>query len=95
MDRPPLADLLAATRAALDRGDAAAAASAAGEAARTCTHMAAGGISLDREELGRLRKQQTELQAQALRAREALSARLAQAGRSRRAILAYRRRRPG
>jgi hypothetical protein len=92
---PPLTDLLAAAQAALERDDVAAAARAVDAAARTCADMAARGVAPDPAGLGDLVRRHAQLEARALQTRDALSSRLAQAGRSRQAIRAYRGRRPG
>jgi hypothetical protein len=90
-----LTDLLAVAQAALDREDAPAAAAAVDAAARTCADMAARGVPLDRAALGQLLPRHSLLLERAVRARDGLATRIAQAGRSRRAIVAYGRRRPG
>jgi hypothetical protein len=90
-----LTELLAAAQAALDREDGPATAAAVDAAARTCADMAARGAPLDPGALGQLRSQHSLLLDRAVRARDALAVRIAQAGLTRRAILAYRGRRPG
>ncbi len=87
--------LLAVAQAALERDDAPAAAAAVDAAARTCADMAARGVPLDRATLGQLLPRHSLLVERAARARDTLAARIAQAGLTRRAILAYRGRRPG
>ncbi|HYD39784.1 MAG TPA: hypothetical protein VEB43_03060 [Anaeromyxobacter sp.] len=87
-----LAELLSAVDAALDREDAAAAEEAVGAALRLCAELAAARVPLDREELARLSAQHARLEERAIRARDALAARLDEAGRSRRAAVAYGRR---
>jgi hypothetical protein len=91
----PLTELLAAAQAALERNDPAALAEATGAAARTCADMAARGLALEPEELGSLRRQHALLEARALDARDLAASRLGRVGRSRRAVQAYGRRRPG
>jgi hypothetical protein len=87
-----LAASLCAIDAALDREDAAAAEEAVGAALRLCAELAERRVPLDREELARLSVQQARLEARAVRARDAIAARLDEAGRSRRAARAYGRR---
>ena len=84
-----LGALLAAVDAALDREDAAAAEAAVGAALRVCEELSAARVPLDREELARLSAQHARLEERAVRARDAVAARLDEAGRSRRAAVAY------
>lgn len=94
--RPSPADalgaLLAAADAALDREDAAGAEAAVAAALRVCAELASARVPLDREDLARLSAQHARLEERAVRARDAVAARLEEAGRSRRAATAYGRR---
>lgn len=84
-----LSELLAGVDAALDREDATAAAEGVAAALRLCEELAAAPVPLDPEALARLAAQHARLEARAVRARDALAARLEEAGRSRRAAAAY------
>ncbi len=87
-----LSDLLSAVEGALQREDAPAAARAVEAAVRICADAARAGVRLDREDLARLAAVHARVEARALQLHEALAAKLAGAGRSRRATAAYRRR---
>jgi hypothetical protein len=83
-------EALTAAAAALERGDGPAAEQAVTAAARACEALAAAGASPDGPALETLRALHARLVERATGARDELAAELDRAGRSRRAISAYR-----
>jgi hypothetical protein len=92
VNTPALTQLLAEAEAAFDAADPLAAAQAVERAARLCAQLASSRTLPDGGAFPRLLEQHARLELRALQARDALASQLAQAGRSRRAVAAYRRR---
>ena len=95
MIAPALIELLSDAEAALHAHDPFAASQAVDRAARMCASLATSRTLLNRADLPRLLEQHARLEERAIKVRDALASQLAQAGRSRRAVAAYRRRGPG
>jgi hypothetical protein len=92
VNAPALAELLAEAEAAFAALDPPAAARAVERAAQVCAELASSRTLPDRGTLPRLLEQRARLELSALKFRDALASQLSQAGRSRRAVAAYRRR---
>ncbi len=91
---PPLArlaELLSAVEAALEAGDARAAAEAVEAGVRACADLG-GRVRLDPAEVAQLAQRHERLLERAVRARDAVGEQLKAAGQSRRAATAYGRR---